>query len=108
MRFVAQEILQHPGFPSGPGQRCNIWLVVWATPLKNMNVNWDDEIPNIWENKVHGNQTTNQSLLSGTLYPVLVASQICLTIPRDFEGLRGVKNAKMLAKMQVHAGKPTS
>ena len=26
------------------------WLVVW-TPLKNMNVNWDDEIPNIWENK---------------------------------------------------------
>ena len=35
------------------------WLVVW-TPLKNMNVNWDDEIPNIWENKIHGNQTTNQ------------------------------------------------
>ena len=23
----------------------------WATPLKNMKVNWDDEIPNIWENK---------------------------------------------------------
>ena len=23
----------------------------WATPLKNMNVNWDDDIPNIWENK---------------------------------------------------------
>ena len=22
----------------------------WADPLKNMNVNWDDEIPNIWEN----------------------------------------------------------
>ena len=21
-----------------------------ATPLKNMKVNWDDEIPNIWEN----------------------------------------------------------
>ena len=21
------------------------------TPLKNMKVNWDDEIPNIWENK---------------------------------------------------------
>ena len=27
-----------------------IWLVV-STPLKNMKVNWDDEIPNIWENK---------------------------------------------------------
>ena len=26
------------------------WLVV-STPLKNMNVNWDDEIPNIWKNK---------------------------------------------------------
>ena len=34
----------------------------WVTPLKNMKVNWDDEIPNIWENKIHGNQTTNQIL----------------------------------------------
>ena len=24
------------------------------TPLKNMKVNWDDEIPNIWENKIMG------------------------------------------------------
>ena len=24
----------------------------WATPLKSMKVNWDDEISNIWENKV--------------------------------------------------------
>ena len=23
-----------------------------ATPLKNMKVNWDDEIPNIWDNKI--------------------------------------------------------
>ena len=23
----------------------------WATPLKNMKVNWDDDIPNIWDNK---------------------------------------------------------
>ena len=23
----------------------------WATPLKNMIVNWDDDIPNLWENK---------------------------------------------------------
>ena len=27
-----------------------VWLVVW-TPLKNRKVNWDHEIPNIWENK---------------------------------------------------------
>jgi hypothetical protein len=23
------------------------------TPLKNMKVSWDDEIPNIWINKIH-------------------------------------------------------
>ena len=23
----------------------------WATPLKNMKVNWNDDIPNIWENQ---------------------------------------------------------
>ena len=28
----------------------DIWLVVW-NPLKNMKVNWDDELPNIWKNK---------------------------------------------------------
>ena len=28
------------------------WLVV-STPLKNMNVNWDDDIPNIWKNNSH-------------------------------------------------------
>ena len=27
------------------------WLVVEPTLLKNMKVNWDDEIPNIWEYK---------------------------------------------------------
>ena len=38
------------------------WLVVW-TPLKNMKVSWDDDIPNIWKNKNYGKkmfQTTNQ------------------------------------------------
>ena len=30
------------------------------TPLKDMKVNWDDEIPNIWENKSHVPVTTNQ------------------------------------------------
>ena len=39
-----------------------IWLVV-STPLKNMKVSWDDEIPNIWENKIDGNQTTNQMII---------------------------------------------
>ena len=28
------------------------WLVV-STPLKNMKASWDDEISNIWKNKIH-------------------------------------------------------
>ena len=32
----------------------------WATPLKNMKVNWDDDIPNIYGKIKNGNQTTNQ------------------------------------------------
>ena len=24
-----------------------------TTPLKNMKVSWDDDIPKIWENKIH-------------------------------------------------------
>ena len=35
------------------------WLVVKQIPLKNMKVKWDDDIPNIWENKKMF-QTTNQ------------------------------------------------
>jgi hypothetical protein len=31
----------------------NNWLVV-STPLKNMKVSWDYEIPNRWKNKIHG------------------------------------------------------
>ena len=34
----------------------------WATPLKNMKVNWDD-IPNINGKIKNGNQTTNQCLI---------------------------------------------
>ena len=36
-----------------------LWLVV-STPLKNMKVNWDDYSQYFWENKIDGNQTTNQ------------------------------------------------
>ena len=34
------------------------------TPLKNMKVNWDDNIPNIWNNKSHvpNHQPEYQSL----------------------------------------------
>ena len=36
------------------------WLVVW-TPLKNMKVNWDDEILNIWENKTCSKPPTSHA-----------------------------------------------
>ena len=35
----------------------------WATPLKNMKLNWDDDIPNIWQQKKNGNQTTQQNAI---------------------------------------------
>jgi len=38
------------------------WLVV-STPLKNMKISWDDEIPNIWKVIPAMFQTTNQILM---------------------------------------------
>ena len=32
------------------------WLVVDLPHLKNMNVNWDDDIPNIWKKNVPNHQ----------------------------------------------------
>ena len=32
----------------------------WFQPLWKILVNWDDDIPNIWENKIHVPVTTNQ------------------------------------------------
>jgi hypothetical protein len=26
-----------------------VWLVIEPTPLKNIKVSWDDDIPNIWK-----------------------------------------------------------
>ena len=38
-----------------------IWLVVGPPLWKNMNVSWDDDYSQyFWENKIDGNQTTNQ------------------------------------------------
>ena len=36
-----------------------IWLVV-STPLKNMKVSWDDDIPNLWKVIKFMFQTTNE------------------------------------------------
>ena len=43
----------------------HIWLVV-STPLKNMLVSWDDEIPNTNGNIKFMFQTTNQYILHKT------------------------------------------
>ena len=43
-----------------------------ATPLKNMKVNWDDDIPNIWENKKCSKPPTSYtSLYSHTMWYVM-------------------------------------
>ena len=39
-------------YPHGKTQR-QMLVGGWPTPLKNMKVNWDDEIPNIWKYKSH-------------------------------------------------------
>ena len=39
--------------------------LVVSTHLKNNQVNWDDDIPNIWKNKIHVPVTTNQSMIQG-------------------------------------------
>ena len=33
-----------------------------------MKVNWDDDIPNIWENSKNGNQTTNQKIYGWKIF----------------------------------------
>ena len=45
-----------------------VWLVV-STPLKNMKVSWDDDIPNIWKVIKVMFQTTNQITIK---FPLLL------------------------------------
>ena len=59
-------------FPKEDDYGLFIWLVV-GPPLWKIWVNWDDEIPNIYiynigENKIDGNQTTNQLRFGKSLY----------------------------------------
>ena len=46
----------------------------WATPLKNMKVNWDDEIPNINGKIKLMFQTTNQLLMGKLTYHFVAGS----------------------------------
>ena len=55
----------------------NDWLVVEPTPPKHMNVSWDDELPNIRENKKCSKPPTRSAvgisflfMSSGTRKPV--------------------------------------
>ena len=51
---------------------CNYWLAV-STPLKNMLVSWDDDIPNIWKVIKFMFQTTNHE---SEFYPSHTSFQI--------------------------------
>jgi hypothetical protein len=59
----------------------DIWLVVEPTPLKNMKVSWDDEIPNIWEKKKNTNVPNHQPIVNS---PVHVWTLVFLTRFYDF------------------------
>ena len=53
------------------------WLVVFRpTPLKNdgVKVSWDDDIPNIWKNKIHvpNHQLVNVTIQEYTLLLVII------------------------------------
>jgi len=52
------------------------WLVV-STPLKNMKVSWDDDIPNIWKKSCSKPPTSPK-------YNI-----ICMRNVKDFEGITG-------------------
>ena len=41
----------------------NLENLVVSTPLKNMKVNWDDDIPNIWKNNKCSNPPTSICVL---------------------------------------------
>ena len=45
----------HPSSPPLYAHYIYIYILVGGipTPLKNMKVSWDDDIPNIWKNKGH-------------------------------------------------------
>ena len=47
----------------------------WATPLKNMEVNWDDEIPFLCGKIKHGNQTTKQLFNEAAKPSVIIYSR---------------------------------
>ena len=52
----------------------------WFEPLWKILVNWDDDIPNIWENKIDGNQTTNQQWYTMTSPLAIVQYWPCWTL----------------------------
>ena len=58
------KLVDSPGSGFSIGEKINTWVnpswLVVGLPLWKILVNWDDEIPNIWENRIDGNQTTNQ------------------------------------------------
>ena len=63
----------------------NLWWINgsvvggWPNPLKNMKVNWDDDIPNIWENKKSSKPPTSFNVSYEKKTPLKVRG--CSEIP---------------------------
>ena len=61
-----------------------IWLVVEPTPLKNMKINWDDELPNIWENESHVPKHQPDREIHGKIQGENDRKIICLVVSTCF------------------------
>ena len=71
------------------------WLVVW-TPLTNMKVSWDDDIPNIWKNKTCSKPPTSVNMISNEVETIIFFSGTLpvLCLPRPFRRQGGKAHRK--------------
>ena len=79
----------------------NLWIIygygwwlnmVKQTPLKNMKVNWDDDIPNLWEKMF---QTTNQKKVASELITQFFVDQSMAM--KTFESMMSLLRCNPLA-----------
>ena len=92
-----------------------LWLVGgWATPLKNMKVNWDDEIPNIWENKKCSKPPTSADILWICMLHGYVTCQSSRLVDQNIQNwihritwLRGPRQFEMFGDVGLPKYKPS-
>ena len=80
------------------------WLVV-SNPLKNMKVNRDDELPNLWKNQSHVPVTTNQ--IPFTLHELyLMNLPACTSLHQLKHLLQRLHQLFGMSKMALNLARP--